>query len=125
MTKVNKVTLVERVAQRTGLNRSQVEGVINALTETIIDGVKAGEVMTITGFGQFLAQARKAREGVNPRTRERMTIHPVVIPKFIAGKNLKEALRGSDSGHSAHAPTPITAPAPVAPIPPPSTPLVP
>jgi len=93
--KINKVILAERVAQRTGLNRSQIEGVIDALAAAIIDGVKAGEVVTITGFGQFLAQARKAREGVNPRTGERMTIPPVVIPKFVAGKNLKEALRGT------------------------------
>ncbi len=108
--KVNKVTIAERVAQRTGMTPAQIESVVAALVDVIIDGVKAGEVMTLSGFGQFRAQARRARDGVNPRTGERMTIQPVVIPKFMAGKNFKDALRSPGAGQATPPPAPVVPP---------------
>ena len=71
-----------------------MEDVIDSLTETITTKIKEGQEVTLTGFGAFSARSRKGRIGVNPRNpAEKIEIPSVVVPKFKAGKNLKEALK--------------------------------
>jgi len=70
---------------------------VEMIADMITDELKKGGEVTIAGFGQFLARERKGRAGVNPRTKEKIMIPPVKVPKFKAGKNLKEALKGSGS----------------------------
>ncbi|PIZ26843.1 MAG: DNA-binding protein HU, partial [Chloroflexi bacterium CG_4_10_14_0_8_um_filter_46_9] len=55
--------------------------------------LKKGEEVVLTGFGTFSAKQRAARQGVNPRTGEKIQIPAVTVPKFKAGKALKDALK--------------------------------
>ena len=91
---MNKAELIEVISQKVGISRKEAESSVDTLTETIIEKLKAGEEVTLTGFGAFSARTRKGRTGVNPRNpSEKIEIPSVVVPKFKAGKNLKEALK--------------------------------
>lgn len=91
---MNKATLVEVMAERLGTGRAEAEKMINTLVEVITDTIKKGDEVTITGFGAFSVRERKGRTGVNPRNiTEKIEIPPVKVPKFKAGKSLKEAVR--------------------------------
>ncbi len=95
MPKLRTADVYDRVAQSTGLPKRDVEKVIEALLDLITLEIKDGTEVVFTGFGSFLAKPRKGRAGVNPKTMEKMAIPTVVVPKFKAGKNLKEALKGT------------------------------
>ena len=92
---MNKVELSEKVAVKIGLTKKQVEGVLDTLLDTIIETLKAGGDVTLTGFGQFLVRHRSARMGVNPRKpSEKIHVPAVTVAKFKTGKALKDALKG-------------------------------
>lgn len=93
MSKLKTAEVYDRVTQQTGLQKKDVEKTIETLLELITTEIQKGTEVVFTGFGSFLAKPRKGRAGVNPKTREKMEIPTVVIPKFKAGKNLKEALK--------------------------------
>jgi DNA-binding protein HU-beta len=59
----------------------------------IVDAVAEGNKVTLVGFGSFEPRARAAREGRNPKTREKMLIPATVVPVFSAGKQFKEAVK--------------------------------
>lgn len=65
----------------------------DAFTETIADTLSKGEKVTLVGFGSFQVMERKAREGRNPQTGEKLQIPAKKVPKFRAGKKLREAVR--------------------------------
>lgn len=91
---MNKAELIESIAGKVGVSKKEVEDVIDSMTETITAQLKGGSEVTLTGFGAFSARTRKGRVGVNPRNpSEKIDIPSVVVPKFKAGKNLKEALK--------------------------------
>ncbi len=91
---MNKAELADVIAQKAGISKREAEEVLDILTATIIEKLKAGQEVTLTGFGAFSARTRKGRIGVNPRNpSEKIEIPSVVVPKFKAGKNLKEALK--------------------------------
>lgn len=91
---MNKQTLIEELAQKTGLQKKDVETVIEAMLEMIIEKLKMGEEVVLTGFGAFMAKKREARMGVNPQSpSEKIQIPAVIVPKFKAGKTLKDALK--------------------------------
>lgn len=93
---MNKATLAHLIAERVSLSKSQGEAVIAALVNIVIDALKRGEEVTISGFGEWSARTRKGRTGVNPRNiGEKITIPPVRVAKFKAGKVLKESLKSS------------------------------
>ena len=89
---MNKNDLVEAVAERTGLAKSDaaraVEAVLGAVTETL----QRGEAIALSGFGTFVTKVRPARTGRNPRTGEAIAIAASRVPAFKAGKGLKDAL---------------------------------
>lgn len=92
---MNKAELADKIAQKVGLTRKQIEEVLNAFQDMTTETLKAGGEVTLTGFGAFSAKRREARMGVNPQNpSERIQIHAVTIPKFKAGKALKDALKG-------------------------------
>lgn len=99
---MNKAELGAAIAEKFNLPKLQGVTIIEAITEMVTEELKKGGEVTIAGFGQFLAKERKGRSGVNPRTKEKIQIPPIKVPKFKAGKNLKEALKAS--GTSAAAP---------------------
>ena len=93
-TTMNKAELIEAISQKVGISKKEAEESIDCLTQTIIEKIKAGDEVTITGFGAFSARTRKGRTGVNPRNpSQKIEIPSVNVPKFKAGKNLKEALK--------------------------------
>jgi len=95
---VNKSELSEKVAAKVGLTKKQAEDLFDAFEEAVIETLKSGGEVTLTGFGTFLAKRREARMGVNPRNpTEKIQIPAVTIPKFKAGKALKDALKGMAS----------------------------
>lgn len=92
---MNKAELAQKLADKVGLTKSQVESVLTAFTEVATAEMKSGNEVVLTGFGTFSARARKGREGINPRNpQEKIAIPTTVVAKFKAGKNLKDALKG-------------------------------
>lgn len=90
---MNKAGLVEEVADQTGMTKKVAGNVVDTLTETIKDTLSQGERVTLVGFGTFRVRERKARRGINPRTKEALTIPAKKVPNFKAGKNLRQAVR--------------------------------
>jgi nucleoid DNA-binding protein len=92
-TDINKELLVEMVANKIGQTKKEVEITIDATVDAITDALHQDRKVTIAGFGTFKVTHRAAREGINPQTKERITISAVNTPKFTAGKRLKESVR--------------------------------
>lgn len=91
---MNKAELIEQIAAKVQLSKKQAEEAIDAITGIVMSTLKAGGEVTITGFGTFLAKMRAARMGVNPQNpTEKMQIPAVIVPKFKAGKALKDSLK--------------------------------
>jgi DNA-binding protein HU-beta len=92
---MNKATLAEKIADRVGITKMQAEEALNKFVEITVSELTQGGEVTLAGFGTFSARKRKGREGINPRNpQEKITIPSVVVAKFKAGKNLKDALKG-------------------------------
>lgn len=87
---MNKTTLVEEIAAKSELKKKDAEKALNAFIEVVGETLKAGDKISIPGFGTFEVAARSEREGRNPATGETMKIAASKAPKFKAGKNLKE-----------------------------------
>jgi DNA-binding protein HU-beta len=91
---VTKAEFVDRVASKSGLSRRDAGKAVDAFLESIQESLRQGESVSFTGFGKFSAQQRGERQGVNPRTGEKVTIQAATVPKFSAGSALKNALKG-------------------------------
>jgi len=87
---MNKAELMEEVAGKVGLTKKEAGNVVDAITSTITDSLAREEKVTLVGFGTFQVMERKARKGVNPRTRESIQIPAKKVPKFRPGKGLRE-----------------------------------
>jgi len=91
---MNKNDLIKKVAGQIGLSEKDTEKVIETTLEVITKSLQADEEVMLTGFGVFQARLRHARTGVNPlRPTEKIQIPEVRVPKFKAGKGLKDALK--------------------------------
>ncbi len=93
MANVNKDALVDAISSKTDLSKKDVEMVIESLMEKITEEIRTGNKVTLTGFGTFKTSARAAREGINPQTKAKIQIPAMTVPKFTAGKALKEAVK--------------------------------
>jgi DNA-binding protein HU-beta len=89
---MNKSQLIEAVAKDAGMTKAQTTRAIESLLDTVTKSLKKGEEVAITGFGKFSVVKRAARQGVNPRTGERVKIKASKAPKFSAGAGLKQAV---------------------------------
>jgi DNA-binding protein HU-beta len=90
---MTKDELVEKVASGTGLSKADAARAITATLHTITSALKKGQSVTLVGFGTFKVSKRKARKGRNPRTGEVINIKAAKVPRFSAGKSLKEAVK--------------------------------
>ncbi|HEX2044533.1 MAG TPA: HU family DNA-binding protein [Gaiellaceae bacterium] len=90
---MTKAEFIDKVADRSGLSKRDATRAVDAFLDSITDALRNGESVSFTGFGKFSAQQRAARQGVNPRTKERVQIPAATVPKFSAGSSLKQALR--------------------------------
>ncbi len=94
---MNKASLIENIAEKIGISKKQAEDTIDAFEEITIKTLKEGGEVTLTGFGTFSAKRRSARMGVNPQNpTERIQIPEVTVPKFKAGKTLKDSLKATE-----------------------------
>ena len=89
---MTKTELISVVANKAGLPKAAAEKAINATTQAIVEALSGGNKVTLVGFGTFEVVTRASRKGVNPRTREPITIKASKAPRFKAGKVLKEAV---------------------------------
>jgi DNA-binding protein HU-beta len=89
---VNKNDLIDAVAERTGLAKSDAARAVEAVFGTITETLQKGDQVALSGFGTFVAKLRAARTGRNPRTGEAIAIPASRAPGFKAGKALKDAL---------------------------------
>ena len=89
---MNKTELVAAVAQKTGLTKKDAERVVNATMDTVVETMKKGEKVQLSGFGIFEVKTREARVGRNPRTKESIQIPASRQPAFKASKTLKDAI---------------------------------
>lgn len=93
---MNRAELAEKIAERVGITKKQAEEALRSFEAHTIAALKAGEDVTLAGFGTFSSRVRTSRGGVNPRNpNERIQIPAVIVPKFKAGKNLKNELKKS------------------------------
>jgi len=90
---MNKAELIEQVASQTGLTKRTSGKAVDAVVSVISDCLARGEKVTLVGFGTFQVRSRKARRGVNPQTRESIQIPAKKVPKFTAGKALREKVQ--------------------------------
>lgn len=116
---MNKAELAAAIAERVGLQKKTAEDVVAAFQHIITEELANDRSVTIAGFGTFSSRVRAGRIGVNPQNpSEEITIPPVRVPKFKAGKALKDVLKGRrEVGQSSTpAATPAATQAPAAPI---------
>jgi len=89
---MNKADLIEQIAQAAEISRSAAERAIDAMVGAVKASLKKGQMVTLVGFGTFYVGKRQARAGRNPRTGEALRIAAAKVPKFRAGKALKDAI---------------------------------
>lgn len=95
---MNKATLAAIIAEQLEISKKLAENMIAAFEEIVTRELSRGGEVTIAGFGTFSSRTRKGRIGVNPQNpSEEITIPSVVVPKFKAGKALKDTLKGKRS----------------------------
>ena len=90
---MNKGELVEAVAQKSNISKSEATRAVDATFETIEGSLKKGDEVRLVGFGTFSVAKRAARDGRNPRTGETIKIPAAKVPKFKAGKGLKDSIK--------------------------------
>jgi DNA-binding protein HU-beta len=89
---VNRNELVEAVASKTELRKSEAGKAVDAVFESIANALKTGDEVRLVGFGTFSVAARAASEGRNPRTGEKIKIAASRQAKFKPGKGLRDSL---------------------------------
>ncbi|MFV0352638.1 MAG: HU family DNA-binding protein [Oscillospiraceae bacterium] len=89
---MTKNDLVANVAEAAGLSKKDADKAVAAVLESITNALKAGDKVSLVGFGTFETRHRPARKGRNPQTKETIDIPATTAPAFKAGKALKDAV---------------------------------
>ena len=89
---MTKAEFITAVAEKAGLTKKDADAALSAVIDTITDSLAKGDKIQLVGFGTFEVRERKAREGINPRTKEKIAIASAKVPAFKAGRALKEAV---------------------------------
>ncbi len=89
---MNKSELVSSIAEKSGLSKSDAKKALDATVEAIADALKAGDKVALVGFGTFAVAERPERQGINPATKETITIAAKKVAKFKAGADLDSAI---------------------------------
>ena len=90
---MTKSEFVDQLAARSGLEKKDAGKAVDAALDLIQDTLTSGGDVTFSGFGKFHVTQRGARQGVNPRTGEKIEIAASRVPKFTAGAGLKKAVK--------------------------------
>lgn len=101
---MNKATLAIKLGERLSISKKEAEDFIHSFQDIVMETLSGDEDVTLAGFGTFSSRIRAARKGVNPRNpSETIDVPAVKVPKFKAGKALKDRLKASMN--SAQAPS--------------------
>lgn len=87
---MNKSELVSAIAEESGLTKKDSENALKAFTKVVAEQLKNGESVQLIGFGTFEVSTRQERVGRNPKTGAELKIPACKLPKFKAGKALKD-----------------------------------
>lgn len=87
---MNKAELIAAMSEEAGLTKKDAEKALDAFTDTVSKALAAGDKVQLVGFGTFETVKRIARDGRNPQTGKTVKIAASVVPKFKAGKALKD-----------------------------------
>ncbi len=90
---MTKAELIDKISSVAGLTKSDAGKALDATLDAIKTALKKGQKVTLVGFGTFSVSKRKARKGRNPRTGAEIKIPATKVPKFTAGKTLKDAVK--------------------------------
>ena len=90
---MNKATLIEQMAKDTKLSKTACKDALESFIKTVGSSLKKNKTVVLTGFGTFSVIKRKARTGINPATGKKMNIPAKKVPKFKAGKQLKDLVK--------------------------------
>ena len=91
---MNKAELAQAIADKVGVSKKEAESMVASFVEVVTTTLTNGGEVSIAGFGAFSAKMRAGRVGVNPQNpSQKIQIPPVTVPKFKAGKGLKDALK--------------------------------
>jgi DNA-binding protein HU-beta len=89
---MNKTELVEKIAAGAGLSKVDSKKALEATIAAIKDALVAGDKVALVGFGTFSVSERPAREGINPATKEKISIAAKKVAKFKPGAELADAI---------------------------------
>ncbi len=89
---MTKAELVTMAAAKSGLSKKDTEKAISGVIDAITETLAKGESIQLVGFGTFEVRERAERTGINPRTKEKITIAATKVPAFKAGRALKDAV---------------------------------
>jgi len=101
---MNTADLIERVAVEHGVAKDHTKRILDSAFAAIFAAARAGEEVTLAGFGRFKVTARAERQGRNPATGETMTIAASKKLAFTAAKNLRDALNAGEAAASGSMP---------------------
>jgi len=90
---VNKSELVDLVAEKAEMTKKDSAKAVEAVLDSITEGLVRGDKVQLVGFGTFEVRSRKEREGRNPATGEKIKIKALKVPAFKPGKALKEKVK--------------------------------
>ena len=89
---MNKAELVAAVAEKAEISKKDAEKAVKAFTDAVAEELVKGGKVQLVGFGTFEVSKRPERQGINPATKEKITIAAANVPKFKAGAALKKEL---------------------------------
>ena len=89
---MNKSELIDVIAKQAEISKAAAGRALDATVAGVMDALKSGDTVTLVGFGSFYVGERAARTGRNPRTGKNIKIRAAKVPKFRAGKGLKDAV---------------------------------
>ncbi len=93
---MTRAELVSEIAMQTGISGEDVDKAVKAFVSVVTEELKKGGKVQMIGFGTFETVGREAREGVNPRTGEKVMYGPSVLPRFKPSKTLKDQVKAGD-----------------------------
>ena len=97
---MTKADLVDAVAAEVEVSKRQAGQIVDVILNEIKTALQKGDRVALTPFGSFVVRSRKAREGRNPKTGEKIKIAARKVPAFVAGSALKDAVGGTGSGRA-------------------------
>ncbi|ACK54764.1 MAG TPA: HU family DNA-binding protein [Thauera aminoaromatica] len=89
---MNKQELVASIAEKAGMTKADAARALDATVAAVTEALRQDETVTLVGFGSFYVGERAARTGRNPRTGKNIKIKAAKVPKFRAGKGLKDSV---------------------------------